>query len=321
MPILASSYPGPPFYMLNGQLETLIPYSWSYKEGPPYERERIILPDGDFLDLDWVKNESEYLVILTHGIVGDSYRDYIRRAAHFFSIRNWDVLAWNCRSCSGEMNKNFRLYYHGATDDLEQVVHHACQGKKYKKIFLVGYSMGGSMTLKYLGVKGGDLPGNIGGGIAFCTPFNLEVAARQMDLKRNYLYRRAFINEIMEKLEAKAQQFPGKLDLSLFKQVKNWRDFDAFFTAKVNGYDDVDRFYEDGSAENFLPGIQVPVLMVNSLNDPIIPKSIAPKAICNQQDHLYLELPKRGGHVGFVLSGESFTWMDYRTWDFIREYV
>jgi predicted alpha/beta-fold hydrolase len=74
--------------------------------------------------------------------------------ASYFHRKGWDSVAWNCRGCSGEMNRLPRFYHHGATEDLTAVVDHAIQ-KKYKHISLVGFSMGGGEIAKYFSEFGG----------------------------------------------------------------------------------------------------------------------------------------------------------------------
>ena len=108
-----------------------------------YRRERIDTPDDDFLDIDWLDHpQSRKLVILSHGLEGDSRRVYVASAAKYFYRHGWNALAWNCRSCSGEMNRTQRLYSHGQTEDLELVVNHALATGKYDQVVLIGYSMG-----------------------------------------------------------------------------------------------------------------------------------------------------------------------------------
>src|SRR5688572_1456434 len=68
-----------------------------------YSRERMILPDGDFMDLDWQKQSSENVLVLFHGLEGSSQSQYIKGMSTYFSSRGWDVCAVNFRSCSGEM--------------------------------------------------------------------------------------------------------------------------------------------------------------------------------------------------------------------------
>ena len=119
-----STYRRAPFWQFNGDLQTIIP-SFRKVEGVTYERETLTLPDGDFVDLDWIDQKSRRLVILTHGLEGSSTRPYMLGAAKIFANNGFDVLAWNCRSCGGEMNRHFRLYNHGDIGDIEQVVNQA----------------------------------------------------------------------------------------------------------------------------------------------------------------------------------------------------
>ena len=100
MPLIEkSSYTRPPFHHFNGHIQTIFP-AFRKVKGVVYERERIDTPDSDFLDLDWTRNNSNNLVILTHGFEGSSSRPYILGMAKMMSENGWDVLSWNCRSCS-----------------------------------------------------------------------------------------------------------------------------------------------------------------------------------------------------------------------------
>ena len=67
-------------------------------------RERLELPDGDFLDLDWAADGRNRLAILSHGLEASSGAPYIQGMAAALRRRGWDVLAWNYRGCSGEPN-------------------------------------------------------------------------------------------------------------------------------------------------------------------------------------------------------------------------
>ena len=102
MPIISkSSFTNPPVLQFNGHLQSIIPNVFRKIKGVRYERERLTLSDGDFVDLDWIDKRSRSLVILTHGLEGNSERQYVKGMAKHFSQNNWDVLAWHCRSCSG----------------------------------------------------------------------------------------------------------------------------------------------------------------------------------------------------------------------------
>jgi uncharacterized protein len=320
MPLIhPSTYPGSPRYLFNGHLQTIVPSAFRKVRGLTYERERLELPDGDFLDLDWVDKKNKRLVIITHGLEGDSSRPYVRGTAKLFSQNGWDALAWNCRSCSGEMNRAFRLYNHGEIGDIEQVIRHALRTRHYEEIGLVGFSMGGNITLKYLGVHGKDAPEVIRRGVAFSAPTDLRASAEILDEASNAFYKKRFLKKLSKKVRQKAAQHPGVLDLSRLELVRVWRDFDEAFSAALGGYRDADDFYQQASALHFMPGIRVPVLLVNAQNDPILTPDCAPCELAKTHPYLYLETPPTGGHVGFLVAGDEFSWAERRALAFLSE--
>lgn len=317
MPLVTRSrYPGPPRYQLNGHFQTIIP---ALRAGPDvrYERERIDTPDGDFLDLDWLDRGSRNLAILSHGLEGNSDRPYVRAMASWFAGRGWDVLAWNCRSCSGEMNRTPRLYSHGQSEDLAWVIRHALRTKDYASVIPIGFSMGGALTLKYLGVAGRELPAPVRAGIAFSVPCRIEESVKALEFRANRFYKKRFFRALQAKMELKSEQFP---DLQLpepFAELPPWRAFDERYSAPLNGFDSAADFYEYASCANYMSGIRVPTLLVNAKNDPITPPACIPVATCADHLHVWLEQPRYGGHVGFELRRRSYGWMEWRAWDFL----
>ena len=312
MPLLPSSYPSPPFWTANGHVQTIIPGIWRRVKDVVYTRERIHTPDDDFLDLDWIHRDGSRLLLLTHGLEGNSDRHYIRGPAKLFAQQGWDVLAWNCRSCSGEMNRAFRMYHHGDTEDIATVINHALQTGRYTEIALVGFSMGANITMKYLGVHGNTLPPEVRAAAVFSAPCDLESGADVLDRWDNAIYRRRFMRALAEKMRLKAGQFPGKLDLHRLSELRRWRDFDEWFSAPICGYRDAADFYRQASARHFIPGIQVPTLLVNAWNDPILTPACMPVDIAREHPFFYLELTRDGGHCGFWTPGQPFSWAEER---------
>ena len=198
MPLIPSDYQNRPFYLFNAHLETIVP-SIFRKVAGGYLRERLELPDGDFVDLDWMSLQRKILVIISHGLEGNSERHYSKGMARYFFHRGWDALAWNCRGCSGEMNRLPRFYHHGATEDLSAVVDHAIQ-KGYTNISLVGFSMGGSMSLKYLGEQKDKLNSQVKSAVVFSVPCHLGASAQALDQPENRFY----LNRFLKKLEKKS---------------------------------------------------------------------------------------------------------------------
>jgi uncharacterized protein len=315
-----SSYPGAPFWQYNGHLQTLVPGIFRRVPGVSYTRERIDTPDGDFLDLDWIRKGYDRLVVLTHGLEGSSDRQYIRGMAKIMSEEGGcDVLAWNCRSCSGEMNRAFRLYHHGDTADIGLVIDHAISKYGYTWVGLAGFSMGGNITMKYLGTKGEQAPPQVKAAVVFSAPCDLESASVVLGRRDNVLYRLKFHRAIEKKLRIKDKMYPGRLDVRKFAHVREWRDFDEWFSAPVCGYRDANEFYAQSSARFFIDGVHRPLLLINALNDPILTPECMPIALARNHEFFHLELPETGGHCGFMTaSGDNVAWSERRALAFLE---
>lgn len=211
----------PPLVQLNGHLQTILP-SFFRKISLPYERDRIFLPDGDFLDLDWVKTNSKKLIIVTHGLEGDSTRHYVTGMIDIFRKNGFDGLGWNSRSCGGEINLLPRFYHHGDANDLRYVVEYAIQ-LGYSEIFLAGFSMGGSLTLRLLGEYGKEVPKEIKGAVVASVPLDLPTSVAELDKPGKRFYMNRFLKKLGKKLEKKALMFPDNKVLGVenyWKEVK-----------------------------------------------------------------------------------------------------
>ena len=72
MPVIPSRF-RPPFFLREGHVQTILPALWPRRLDVAFERERLELEDGDFLDLDWLRNgrgEARDRVAWTGGKLG-----------------------------------------------------------------------------------------------------------------------------------------------------------------------------------------------------------------------------------------------------------
>lgn len=315
MPIIPSSYLNTPRHLFNGHIETIVPSLFRKVQGVVYQREKIDTPDGDFLNLDWSKVGSKKLLIVSHSLEGDSRRHYAMGLVKLFNQNGIDSIVWNNRTCGGEINIKPILYHHGASYDLNTVIEYAISLGNYDEIFLAGISMGGAQTLKYLGEKGSDLPNEIKKAAVYSTPCNLPASAASLKLRKNAFYKNRFLGKLKKKLEVKALQFPGLIDLDLLRKVKDFDSFDTHFTAKLHGFKDAKDFYQSVSPDNWMAQIAIRTLIINAMNDPLIGQESYPIKLAESKSEIILEMPKRGGHTGFMVSGQEFTWAEYRFLD------
>lgn len=316
MPYLRhSTYKKAPLLQFNGDLQSILP-AYRKVTGVHYERERITTSDNDFLDLDWIDSKSRKLVLLTHGLEGDSSRPYMLGTAKMFAKNGWDVLSWNCRSCSGEMNRTFRLYNHGEIGDIETVLNYALQKKNYEEVVLIGYSMGGNVSLKFAAVSQHPSVKKV---VAFSSPLEMRTSTAILDNPSRYIYKAYFKKGILPKVKIKAQQFPNLLNMAEVERAKTWEEQQNLFFVKINGYKSIDDFYEKGSALNFIPQLKIPVLIVQAQNDPMLTPECSPIQLAENHKFIHLETPLQGGHCGFMLPNDrEHTWAEYRAWDFVK---
>ncbi|WP_339699060.1 alpha/beta fold hydrolase [Algoriphagus aquimarinus] len=319
MSIIKSTYAGPPVYLFNGHLETIIPSIFRKVSDVSYKREKIDTPDGDFLNLDWANVGRSKLLVVSHGLEGDSERHYVKGIVKLFNSSEVDVLVWNNRSCGGEINLRPILYHHGASYDLDTVISHVLKNHSYQEIFLTGISMGGAQTLKYLGEKGIDLPVEIKRAAVYSTPCNLLSSAATLKFRSNTFYKNKFLGKLKNKMREKAVQYPDLIDLEQLERVTDFDAFDTLFTAKLHGFKDAEDFYKSVSADNWMPTIAIPTLVINALNDPLLGGECYPVKLAEIKKELTLEMPKRGGHTGFVMSRNEFTWAEYRIQEFLLD--
>ncbi len=301
----------PPLFFDNGHLQTIYPSLFRKFNASLYRRERIWTDDNDFLDLDWSCINSDRLAIVSHGLEGDSHRAYVVGMVKALNANGWDALAWNYRSCSGEMNRKLRLYHNGATDDLERVIKHAKKVNHYKKIALVGFSMGGNLSLVYLGQKNGDIDPLVQKAVVFSVPCDLKGSAEMLAKPANKIYMARFLRMLHKKIKAKMEIMPESLDDKGYRRIRDFKDFDDRYTAPIHGFRDADDYWGKCSSKQFIPRIKIPVLVINAKNDPFLSSSCYPIEEAAKNRNIHLEMPDSGGHVGFVeFNREKVYWSE-----------
>ena len=344
MPFIENSSYKVPFLFRSKHLNTIIPSTFRKVKGVNYERERIELPDGDFLDLDWSRVGSNKIAIVCHGLEGKSHRVYVRGMVRALNRGGWDAAAVNYRGCSGEPNRLLRSYHSGSTDDLHTIVTHVAESgplgtpaegaampkvlrntvgarradsAEYGKISLIGFSLGGNLILKYLGENVYPIPSSVKIAAVVSTPCDLDSSVDEMDRWRNRIYLRRFLRMLHEKIKDKMHIFPGEINDDDFSSIKTLRQFDDRY-APIHGFKDARDYYEKCSSGQFLSGIKIPTLVINARDDPFLSRECYPVKEAKRSRYLHLEMPKHGGHTGFYLNTRSGDyWHEERIMEFI----
>ena len=319
MPLVPSNY-RPPFAFRNGHFSTIYAGIFRKVNGVVQRRERIDLSDGDFLDLDWSESAlpTKKVVVLLHGLEGDAQRHYITGSAKRLTNNNFDTCAVNFRGCSGETNRLYRSYHSGATEDLVSVINFILSNKAYEELYLMGFSLGGNLTLKYLG-EGHSIPKKLKAAVAVSVPCDLKDACDELLKSKNVLYSQRFKKNLLAKLREKRQQFPDAISEAQIKGIVTLKDFDDVYTGPAHGFKDALDYYEKCSSKSFLPNIPIPSLILNAKDDSFLGARCYPYEEAQQNPNLHLEIPEFGGHVGFW-GKKNVSYAERRAVEFFASY-
>jgi uncharacterized protein len=319
MPLINRSNYRAPLFLQNGHVQSIYPTLFRKFDTSFYERERIFTPDDDFLDIDWSRVGSNKLAIISHGLEGSSHRSYVVGMVKMLNRNGWDVLAWNYRSCSGEMNRRLRFYNSGTIDDLECVIQHAVKTESYKEIVLTGFSMGGNLSLLYLGSKGSRVDSIIGRAVVFSVPCDLKASTQELAKFKNKIYMGRFLKTLHQKIRAKMKLMPGQINDVDYHLIKNFKDYDDRYTAPLHGFNNAEDYWDKCSSNRFIPEIKIPTLIVNARNDPFIADGCYPVRETSYSKCVYLEMPASGGHVGFMqFKKDKSYWSEERAIEFLK---
>ncbi|WP_022836155.1 YheT family hydrolase [Salisaeta longa] len=318
MPVQPATY-RPPLLLRGGHVQT-IAASMLRRVTFAYGRAvRLATPDDDVLHAAWARaaGGGTRVAVLTHGLEGSMQRPYMRGMARALTRRGWDVLAWNMRGCGPTINRQVATYHSGKTEDLDCVVQHALD-EGYERVVLIGFSMGGNLSLKYVGERGASLDARVAGAVAFSTPVDLAAASHRISHWTNWHYTRYFLRSLTETVRQKARQHPTAVSTAPLQTIRSLPDFDDAYTAPLNGYADADEYYAKASCKPFLADIARPALLVNAANDPFLPTACYPTALAREHPQLVLEVPREGGHVGFVQFNDAGEyWSEVRAAQFL----
>jgi predicted alpha/beta-fold hydrolase len=303
-----------PALLFNRHLETIYPSLFRKVPSIGCIQNRITTPDDDFLDLDWYTSGGKKLVIISHGLEGNSKRAYVLGMVKAFIGLGYDVLAWNYRGCSHEINRRPRFYHSGATDDLNTLVEHVGNLNRYNEISLVGFSLGGNLTLKYLGERhnSGHL---IASAVAISAPLDLASSCSALAKPVNWMYVKRFLISLKKKVSEKSRMMELPISPNL-DSITTLREFDDQVTAPLHGFQNAADYYEKNSSLPYLEAIPNRTLILNALNDPFLSEECYPRKINNSK--ITLEFSEHGGHVGFAAFNQNgLYWSELQAIQFI----
>ena len=307
----------PAWWLPGGNLQTLYPFLFRRPAVPELRRERLELPDGDFVDIDWNEQAAGPLTLLLHGLEGSIGSHYVRGLLNSLAGCGLRTALLYFRGCSGEPNRLARSYHSGDTGDLDVVVRHIRSRCGDAPLFVIGVSLGGNVILKWLGENAQQ--NLVAKAVAVSVPFELNAAAARLQRGFSRFYQWFLLRKLQRSARRKAERQQLPIAVRDLARLDTFRKFDDRVTAPLHGFAGVDDYYLKSSSRPFMRHIHTPTLVLQAADDPFMTAAVIPA-----QDELgpgvRLEVSRSGGHVGFV-SGrwpwQPRYWMDERICRFL----
>jgi uncharacterized protein len=293
-----------PRWLPGGHAQTIWPVFFSRRfdgQRPRFRRERWTTPDDDFVDVDWLGEDSAApLLVLFHGLEGSSRSHYAEAFGAEARRRGWRYAVPHFRGCSGEVNRAPRAYHSGDHEEIGWMLGRFRSLQNSGRIVAVGISLGGNALLRFAEEAGASAAARVRAVAAVSAPLDLAAGGRAIG--RGFgrqVYTRMFLRTMKKKAFVKLRQHPGLFDPRAMRRARDLREFDEIFTGPLHGFAGADDYYARSSAKAGLARIRIPALVLNARNDPFLPASALPRAD-EVGPCVTLWQPAQGGHVGFA---------------------
>jgi uncharacterized protein len=314
-----------PFFR-NRDLATLAGNFWRRPELDPWPVEAVVYrtePEVQVLAHAQRPNRAAVGdILMVHGLEGSSNSGYLVSLAYAALNRGFSTARLNLRGCGGTESLAITSYHAGQTSDVLEVLRQrreACAKTGGRPLFLIGFSLGGNIALKLAGELGDSARALLSGVCAISTPIDLAAAAATIGHPRNFLYQDRFVNRLKARIRRRHLQAPDLYTLEHLPKIRSIIDFDNYYTARLFGFGDAATYFRTQASNQFLERIQVPTLLVQAKDDPMIPFSIYNHPAFTRNSHLRLITPDHGGHVGFIARRRPRFWLDGLLLDWVEE--
>ncbi len=295
----------PAWWLPNCHLQTIWGGLYPRNKNLYLQKERVELPDGDFVDLDWInKDLKKPTILLLPGVDGSTKTSpYTRGMLSTISNQGWRGALMHFRSCSEELNRLPRTHHLGDTKDLENVVKLIKTREPNIPLGAIGFSFGGNVLLKWLGEIANTPP--LVAAMAVSVPFSPyeNLAPSVGSIKSTY--DKYILKSLKLKIKLKLNQQPLPIIVPTLDNIRSVYEFDDKITAPLHGFSSAKDYYSQSECQQYLINIHVPTLLIHAKDDPITAKSLNLQKK-ELSSHVRFELTDHGGHIGFI--GGKFPW-------------
>lgn len=315
-----------PWWLQQGDVMTVL--AGTLREVAPVACETHVVEtsDGGILALDAFSlpgtgtlGDDAPVVVLIPGLGGSANGGYVRNMASSLLQRGFHVLGLNMRGVGAALMRTprFASAHRGSTGDLREAVSYIREsllpGKSPRKVFAMGWSLGGNIVVNALAEQGPHHmgPAHLDGGVALCATHCLTRTAQQYEehWPMRHLYDPHVLRNLKKMLEPampfyRSGPVPAwagadvAVDHQRIASARRIRDIDEALIRRMFGYSSVEEYYHQASCSRRLADVNVPLLLLSAADDPMT-TSWVPLETVRSNEQVILAYTKHGGHIAW----------------------
>jgi hypothetical protein len=249
----------------------------------------------------WQRRPWEHpTLIALHGLESSSDAHYVRGLADKAFTSGFNIVRLNQRNCGGTEHLSDSLYHSGLTHDPLAVMRELIDVDGLPAFSVVGYSLGGNLTLKLAGDFGANPPKELRAVCAVSPTMDLAVCVDALEERQNRLYQWHFVRNLKRRMRRKAKAWPGHFHLGALPHVRTIREFDDAYTAPFHGFQNAADYYHRASAMRVIDKISIPTLIITAADDPFVPPGPFRERVVTHNRSIRVVVTPHGGHCGFI---------------------
>lgn len=298
----------PPIFLRNGYIQTLAGLLFKPCEDYEFEREYLQMADKGVVSLDWfVQNSSKLkrnspILLIFPRLTGDAVS--VGSICQLGGTRGMRAVVFNRRGHGNSQLTSANLTSTGDTRDTRKVLEYIFGKYPYVQIVGIGVGAGCATLFSYLGEYGSS--SLLKAAVNISPSYdNTEKLCEQ--IPRFYELFLLFDLKVMLLRNWKALHKVIDVKSAVLK-AWSLKEFDFKVYCKIYGIETFEAFWERNDPMRDVDDIAVPVLCINSLDDPVSVQEDIPFELFQFYPNLLLVTVTRGGHCAFHENVKGDSW-------------
>lgn len=274
-----------------------------------YDREYLCLRDGQSISLDWkcIKNTIDTpIILLLHGLGGNSQSPYIKKFTSIAVNKNYRVVVYNrrCHTKHKSVVNCIPFPKHVNMEDIEDVVSHIDMLYPKAKKYIVGFSAGANLAIKYYAEHKSE---SFQACVSISNGYNIYKGLKMMTDKQTINIVCNFIKDLLDKDTINnIKRYKSAIDIKKILNSKTLIELEENLVVPLYNYTNLEEYYNDDSCHHVIEKVSKPLLCICSRDDPFVdPEMInVPINASMVNENIITIVTKTGGHIGWI--DESF---------------